>query len=463
LKINDIIEASPRTARTVQCLYCDSELKPFRGLFDEDFCCREHRDKYFASFRKAVNRLPVLDFPPAPDPASAPASRCLEEPVVSSGSPKIPAETHDLPRATADERGGHVDAHFTPPIEIPAEPLEAPSPFAAYTAGEPADAELSVDSDEIAFGPPAADFRPVAIAATAGAQPAHGASLDALPVSYAIELPAGMTTWSAALALEQRPAELLDPREGTAATPFAPIPTSLELSAENPTLSATAPRLPDSAESAANAPFQMAFGYASPWNYADPLPPAPLALALASFSPEADGAAWMPSAEFAEIASTCQPLASSPMAATEITLAHEFHTPVFTPSAGPMLADEERDEIHEEDALSPDSAAPSEIAPAFVMNSSPLDSPAFMPARAAEMMPPALALSSAASPLSTPGLASTFDGQPSLGPELMADIPQTPAANQPAQPRSLAPLRQLFGSSVRIKNWRLRITFAKPA
>jgi hypothetical protein len=79
------------------------------------------------------------------------------------------------------------------------------------------------------------------------------------------------------------------------------------------------------------------------------------------------------------------------------------------------------------------------------------------------MMPPALAFSSAASPLSAPGLASTIEGQPSLAPELMADIPQSPAANQPAQPRALAPLRQLFGSSVRIKNWRLRITFAKPA
>jgi hypothetical protein len=45
----------------------------------------------------------------------------------------------------------------------------------------------------------------------------------------------------------------------------------------------------------------------------------------------------------------------------------------------------------------------------------------------------------------------------------MADIPQAPAANQAAEPHTHAPLRPWFGSSVRIKNWRLRITFAKPA
>lgn len=449
----------------MQCLYCDSELKPFRGLFDEDFCCREHRDKYFSSFRKSLNRLPVLDFPPPPAVESVwPGQRQAEEPVLSADSPEFPAETVDLPHtaplAAADE---HIDEPVIPSIEIPVETFEAPVPLAAYTAGEPAPTTSSVDSDEAAFGPPAADFLPVAVAALAYVKSAHCASLDALPVTYAIEFPRETMTWTPTLAYEQRPAELLDPPETEASTAFVPMPAPLELSAENPAFAAAAPMLPESAESAAHAPSQGAFGYASPWNYADPLTRAPLALALAPFSPAADGAAWMPAAEFADLTLACQTLASLPIAVPQFTLALECYPPVFTPSA--ELADEERDEIQAglSDMLPADSPAPSEIAPALVMNSAPLDSPALLPTRAAEMMPPALAFSSAASPLSTPGLASTIEGQPNLAPELMADITQSPAANQAAQPRSHAPLRQLFGSSVRIKNWRLRITFAKPA
>ena len=67
------------------CLYCDTELKPFRGLFDEDFCSREHREKYLSSFRKALTGFggqlepvektsePPLSVPaaPAPDPRTA--------------------------------------------------------------------------------------------------------------------------------------------------------------------------------------------------------------------------------------------------------------------------------------------------------------------------------------------------------------------------------------------------------
>jgi len=301
------------------------------------------------------------------------------------------------------------------------------------------------------------------VAAMACVQRPRSNSLDDLPLSYAIEFPAGMMTCAPSLELEQRPADLLDPPETAAATAFVPMPTPLELSAESPALMAAAPGLPESAESTTHPVHQGACGYASLWNHADPVNTAPLALSLMSFPSAEDGSAWMPSAEFAEVALSCHPLASSPIAAPGMPLLHELHAPEFTPSAGPALADEERNEIYADADLPADSPAPSEIAPALVMHSAPLDSPAFMPARAAQMMPPALAFSSAASPLSAPGLASTIEGQPTLAPELMAEIPQSPAANQPAQPRALAPLRQLFGSSVRIKNWRLRITFAKPA
>jgi hypothetical protein len=449
----------------VQCLYCDSELKPFRGLFDEDFCCREHRDKYFSSFRKALNRLPVLEIPPAPTAESLSLSmRQAEEPVFAADAPNVPAETVGLPRTEALAAAGEpADRQVTPPVEISAETIDLPLLLATYTAGDPA-VSSAVDSEETPFGPPAADFLPIAVAAVACAQSARNTSRDVLPVPYAIEFPRGTAKWTAALALEQRPAELLDPPETAAATAFVPMPALLELPAESPSLSPSSPVLPESAEPAASAHHPWAFGYASLWNHADPLTPAPPAPAVAPFSPAVDGAAWMPSAEFAELTPPCLPLASSPIAAPEMQLAAQFQSPVFTPSHETMLADDERDEADGEMPVSP---APAEIAPALVMNSLPVDRPALLPTCASEMMPPALALSSARSsaavPLSTPGLASTIEGQLNLAPELMADIPQSPAANQTAQPHAHAPLRPWFGSSVRIKNWRLRITFAKPA
>ena len=434
----------------MECLYCETELKPFRGLFDEDFCCRDHRDKYFSSFRRALNRLPALEIPP-----TAPMAESVSLPVHATEEPPFSADAPAIPAGTAD----------------------LPLPIAAVAAQEPAtgvvpaatDLVSNVAYEEIPADPPAADFLHLAVAALAGAQPVPGASLDALPVSYAIEVPSAELPWPALLEMEQRPAELLEPPQTAAATEFAPMPTPLELSAESPAITHTAPEL-QAAESAAHAPYLGVCGYTSLWNYTDPLTPDPLALTVASFCMQADGSAWLPTAEFAEVMLACLPLASSPVAAPEIQVSHAFCAPVFTPSKETTLVEDECHEEYEgalDQVPAADSPAPAEIAPALVMNSAPLDSPALLPAYAAQMMPPALAFSSARSsapaPIGAPGLASTIEGQPQLAPELMADIPQAPAANQAAEPHAHAPLRHLFGSSVRIKNWRLRITFAKPA
>jgi hypothetical protein len=79
------------------------------------------------------------------------------------------------------------------------------------------------------------------------------------------------------------------------------------------------------------------------------------------------------------------------------------------------------------------------------------------------MIRPTIGLSSPGSPaqLSVPALSSGTNTQPSLAPE--AGIPGSQAANPAAGPHSHEAVRPSFWSSVRIKNWRLRITFAKPA
>src|SRR5438046_7430100 len=135
MKRNDIMERRQRTARTVECLYCETELKPFRRLFDEDFCCREHRDKYFSSFRKGLNRLPeLLEIPPVAPTAQSvsPAMFATKEPAFSADSPAIPAGTveplYTEALAATDDmvevdlvEEYLVEEQATPPVNVPAE------------------------------------------------------------------------------------------------------------------------------------------------------------------------------------------------------------------------------------------------------------------------------------------------------------------------------------------------------
>src|SRR5579872_1315769 len=50
----------PRKGRrtVVRCQYCGKNLWPLRGLFDEDFCSRDHRQRYHERVRKALEHLP---------------------------------------------------------------------------------------------------------------------------------------------------------------------------------------------------------------------------------------------------------------------------------------------------------------------------------------------------------------------------------------------------------------------
>jgi hypothetical protein len=78
------------------------------------------------------------------------------------------------------------------------------------------------------------------------------------------------------------------------------------------------------------------------------------------------------------------------------------------------------------------------------------------------MMPPSLELASARS-ANVPALSSAVEPQPDLAPELATEFVDGDAADSSAVPHSHEPLRLSFGNLVKIKNWRLRITFAKPA
>jgi len=51
----------------VRCQYCGKNLWPLRGLFDEDFCSRDHRQRYHERVRKALEHLPKSQATPRPN------------------------------------------------------------------------------------------------------------------------------------------------------------------------------------------------------------------------------------------------------------------------------------------------------------------------------------------------------------------------------------------------------------
>ncbi len=50
----------------MRCQYCGKNLWPLRGLFDEDFCSRDHRQRYHERVRKALEHLPKIAGKPRP-------------------------------------------------------------------------------------------------------------------------------------------------------------------------------------------------------------------------------------------------------------------------------------------------------------------------------------------------------------------------------------------------------------
>jgi hypothetical protein len=98
----------------------------------------------------------------------------------------------------------------------------------------------------------------------------------------------------------------------------------------------------------------------------------------------------------------------------------------------------------------------------MALSSVPVDRPIRGQGNLPVMMPPTLELSSARSG-DSPALSSTVELQPQLAPERATDFVDGDAVDSTAAPRSHEPLKLTFANLVKIKNWRLRITFAKPA
>lgn len=55
------MKTARRKATFLRCQYCGKNLWPLRGLFDEDFCSRDHRQRYHERVRKALEHLPKTE------------------------------------------------------------------------------------------------------------------------------------------------------------------------------------------------------------------------------------------------------------------------------------------------------------------------------------------------------------------------------------------------------------------
>lgn len=490
----------------MQCLYCETELKPFRGLFDEDFCCRDHRDKYHSSFRKGLTRLPPDEIPEAAS-TSKPSVAVLEQPVSQACPEPPPADPrtadflpiaaepaaavesyrtagHDVFGALLAIRIPRVDLNWSTALEVnewPAEfagPAEiaaaasAPDPLPLATTPItpdvfPVKGIVGISRAEVSWSAaleieqrPAELAEPVEIVAA----PSALEPLPFAPAHVVIGISRAETIWTTALGIEQRPAELAEPVDiAVAAAAIEPFPFSVTPVPPVLETGIGAIQLETAGLFAADA-IQETPADAFLSGRVEPLPTASVPLEMPLLAASVAGPTSALLADPAELALLCRQLISTPEPVSAVALPCEFTAPEFTASRENMRCDDvgEFDLEPRQDAV--DSTDP-EMAPALVFNSAPVASASSRPASASAMLRPALELASgnAIAQLSVPGHFAGPETEPSLAPELMAGISHQKAANPAAGPHSHAELQPAFWSSARIKNWRLRITFAKPA
>ena len=82
----------------MRCQYCGKNLWPLRGLFDEDFCSRDHRQRYHERVRKALDHLPKGEAAPRP---SAVAGFQFEKPRVQAPVMQVTRAAESYKETTA--------------------------------------------------------------------------------------------------------------------------------------------------------------------------------------------------------------------------------------------------------------------------------------------------------------------------------------------------------------------------
>ncbi len=523
----------------MQCLYCETELKPLRGLFDEDFCCKEHREKYFASFRKGITMLPVLDLPPlaplheiesdtsvelaAEEPAElvSVAEVALEEeapeelPVMLAAVEDLPAPEPAAPVETIVEPVVEAIVELPPPAFAPepvfavaetipvleavsqvpemvseapalvsetpppeAEPQPVPVLVAALetpAVGASIEAAFDDTENEAAMAPPEADFLHLDVAPFGAADCYFMIAENSFPACNGPAIPDVEVFCDAEFDPEERLASLIDPAElvaagavnsdaarASASEPMAHAPARLT----RPSFLARnqgASSLPVLEMADVVAEFEIAVAghssQAARYTAANALSLPPASLELLALHVSVEDAAHPHVAEPLPLDVVVQSLESVPLVFRNVAAEPPIQTPVFQVSAAAMQLEEELKRAIEPPKTEAVRMAEPEIARPAVMSAAPVSR-----ASAATFQPPAGSASvRSEAQLNVPAMSSKTEAEPRLASEVVPDIAPGSGADQLPAADTSQPVQPAIENSARIKNWRLKITFAKPA
>ncbi len=509
----------------MQCLYCETELKPLRGLFDEDFCCKDHREKYFASFRKGITRLPVLDLPPLA-PREETVTDASYSPLAGIGFGSLGSTKETAPEVTNVEAAAQEPVELVPAGEIPAEVTEeapvvlaiegrpfpqleaveelpapelAPEPVreapvkaleiepaqvpVLAAAEKPAAVSASIeaafedaDHERAAVTPPAADFLHLDVTPFGASDCYFMIAEDTFPACTGPAIPDVEVFCDAEFDPEERLASLLDPADLVAA---GSVSSNAGWTATKPMTHAPARLTPPSFRAwsdgtpsvpalevaeiiegaeivvAGHISLEMARSAAR-----QPMSLPQVPLELLAFHTSAGDAAQPQVAEPMQLALLVQEIESAPLVFSDMALAPQIHTPLFQVPAVAMQLDEDLKRAIEPPKTEAVRMAEPEIARPAAMSAAPVSravtSTTFRPAT----MPASVR---AEAQLNVPAMSSKTNAEPRLASEVVPDIaPGTAGEQRPAADTS-QPVQPAIENSARIKNWRLKITFAKPA
>ena len=473
----------------MQCLYCETELKPLRGLFDEDFCCKEHREKYFASFRKGITLLPSLDLPPVTRKEQTISEEIAAEEVVERRF-ELVEEPEQVPEPVAMQ---------AEPLEEPAaeeplmaalaveEPVMAAEPETVTEIEQPVlaavqkpmlvaasvEAGLEDEIEEAEVTPRSADFLHLQVSPFGASDCYFMVEEDSFSACNGPAIPDVEVFCDAAFDPDDRQADVFATTEMVAAAPATgegrrgndaePLATE----GGQPAFRAwnyAAASLPELPTSELIADVEIFAAGAAPQEIARSTDVAPLPVAVVPAAvPVLQAAAVAAQPSVAEPASfdvACAQMEGAPLMFSDLPVMFEVHSPIFQVSAAAMELEEELKQAIEPPKTEAAKLAEPEIARPAVMSAAPV-SRAVSTAGFQPTMPPTPARPEA--PLNVPGIAAKGEAIPGMAAEVLADPPRHATPEQPPSAHSSDPVQPAIQNSVKIKNWRLKITFAKPA
>jgi len=370
---------------------------------------------------------------------------------------------------TVAEKEPEIEPALKPVLEIAAKALELPAIEEPVAVAAAVEAALDEDAaEEAVVTPLTAGFLHLRVTPSGAADCYFMVDENSFSACNGPAIPDVEVFCDAAFDPEENLAHLVTPADmaagasGRAATPQAQ--PAIALSRTFGARHHAAPSVPalESAELIEDVEMFVAGGVSremARFTGSQPLAFAPAPVTVPAFQGLMADGAQPQVAEAVALDVACQQIESAPLMFSDMALALEIHSPVFQVSAAAMQLDEELKRAVEAPKQEAVRLAEPEIARPAVMSAAPVShavsAAAFQPTMPSAARPEAQ--------LSVPAMSSRTDAAPSVASEAVPDPPRGAVAEQPPSAHSSDPMQPAIQNSVRIKNWRLKITFAKPA